>query len=111
MENAIYNELIRRGYAVDVGAVRMYGNKDGKKTQFMAEIDFVVNLGVRKIYIQSALTVDGPDKRAQATKSLVKSGDFNQKIVIVDGNQRPWVDDRGIEYIGVIPFMLEPDLL
>ncbi len=111
MENAIYNELIRRGYAVDVGAVRMYGNKDGKKTQSMAEIDFVVNLGDRKIYIQSALTVDDPDKRAQETRSLVKSGDFNQKIVIVDGNQRPWVDERGIEYIGVIPFMLEPDLL
>ncbi len=55
--------------------------------------------------------VDDPDKRAQATRSLVKSGDFNQKIVIVDGNQRPWVDERGIEYIGVIPFMLEPDLL
>lgn len=111
MENAIYNELIRRGYAVDVGAVRMYGNKDGKKTQSMAEIDFVVNLGDRKIYIQSALTVDDPGKRAQETRSLVKSGDFNQKIVIVDGNQRPWVDERGIEYIGVIPFMLEPDLL
>jgi predicted AAA+ superfamily ATPase len=77
----------------------------------MAEIDFVVNLGNRKIYIQSALTVDDPDKRAQETRSLMKSGDFNQKIVIVDGNQRPWVDDSGIEYIGVIPFMLEPDLL
>jgi uncharacterized protein len=111
MENAIYNELICRGYSVDVGAVRMYQNKDGKKTQSMAEIDFVVNLGNRKIYIQSALTVDDPAKRAQATKSLMKSGDFNQKIVIVDGNQRPWFDDNGIEYIGVIPFMLEPDLL
>ena len=41
----------------------------------------------------------------------MKSGDFNQKTVIVDGNQRPWVDERGIEYMGVIPFMLEPDLL
>jgi uncharacterized protein len=111
MENAIYNELIRRGYSVDVGAVRMYQNKDGKRTQAMAEIDFVVNLGNRKIYIQSAPTIDDLGKRAQETRSLMKSGDFNQKIVIVDGNQRPWIDDSGIEYIGVIPFMLEPDLL
>ena len=109
MENAIYNELIRRGYSVDVGAVRMYQNKDGKKTQAMAEIDFVVNLGNRRVYIQSA--VDGPAIHDQSILPLTRTDDFNQKVIIMDGNQRPWFDDDGIEYIGVIPFMLESSLL
>ncbi|MGN0287433.1 MAG: ATP-binding protein [Atopobiaceae bacterium] len=111
MENAIYNELTHRGYPVDVGTVKMTSTRNGKTTQTTGEIDFVVNLGDRQVYIQSALTVDDPEKRTQEIRPLAKSGDFSEKIVVVDGNQRPWVDDKGIRYVGVIPFMLDPGLL
>lgn len=107
MENMIYLELIRRGYSVDVGVVEVTRVKDGKKQQSQYEIDFIVNTGNEKIYIQSALNVDTKEKQDQETFSLRNSGDFFRKIVIVDGNAKPWMDDNGIMYIGVIPFLLE----
>lgn len=111
MENLIYLELIRRGYGVDVGVVELTRVKDGKKQQSQYEIDFVVNTGREKIYIQSALNVDTEGKRSQETFSLKNSGDFFRKIVIVDGNAKAWTDEDGIIYIGVIPFLLETDSL
>ena len=90
MENVIFVELIRRGYSVDVGV-----------------IDFVVNTGREKVYIQSALNVDTEVKKNQETFSLKNSGDFFRKIVILDGNAKPWTDEDGIMYVGVIPFLLE----
>ena len=63
------------------------------------------NIGNNKVYIQSALNVDTPEKKAQETMSLRNTGDFYRRIVIVDGNRKPWNDD-GITYIGVIPFLL-----
>ncbi len=108
MENMIYLELIRRGYSVDVGVVELTRvNEQGKKQQSQYEIDFIVNTGKEKIYIQSALNVDTEDKKNQETFSLKNSGDFFQKIVIVDGNTKQWRDDDGIVYVGVIPFLLE----
>lgn len=107
MENMIYLELIRRGYSVDVGVVEVTRVKDGKKQQSQYEIDFIVNTGNEKIYIQSALNVDTKEKQDQETFSLRNSGDFFRKIVLVDGNAKPWMDDNGIMYIGVIPFLLE----
>lgn len=59
------------------------------------------------MYIQSALNVDTEAKRSQETFSLRNSGDFFRKIVIVDGNAKPWTDEDGIMYMGVIPFLLE----
>lgn len=107
MENMIYLELIRRGYSVDVGVVEITRVKDGKKQQSQYEIDFVVNTGQEKIYIQSALNVDTNEKRSQETFSLKNSGDFFRKIVIVDGNTKQWIDEDGIMYVGVIPFLLD----
>ncbi len=107
MENMIYIELIRRGYSVDVGVVEITRVKDGKKQQSQYEIDFVVNTGQEKIYIQSALNVDTNEKRSQETFSLKNSGDFFRKIVIVDGNTKQWIDEDGIMYVGVIPFLLD----
>ena len=108
MENMIYLELIRRGYSVDVGVVELTRvNEQGKKQQSQYGIDFIVNTGKEKIYIQSALNVDTEDKKNQETFSLKNSGDFFQKIVIVDGNTKLWRDDDGIVYVGVIPFLLE----
>ena len=106
MENIIYNELIRRGYSVDVGIVEITQTIEGIKHQSQYEIDFVVNMGNNKVYIQSSLNVDSPEKKAQETMSLRNTGDFYRRIVIVDGNRKPWIDD-GITYIGVIPFLLD----
>jgi predicted AAA+ superfamily ATPase len=107
IENVIFVELIRRGYSVDVGVVEMTLVKDGKKQQSQYEIDFVVNTGREKVYIQSALNVDTEVKKNQETFSLKNSGDFFRKIVILDGNAKPWTDEDGIMYVGVIPFLLE----
>jgi uncharacterized protein len=107
MENILYNELILRGYSVDVGVVEMTKVIDGKKRQSQYEIDFVVNTGREKIYIQSALNVDTNEKKAQETYSLKNTNDFFRKIVVLDGNQKLWTDDDGITFIGVIPFLME----
>ena len=111
MENMIFIELIRRGFSVDVGVVELTRVKDGKRQQSQYEIDFVVNTGREKVYIQSALNVDTEEKRSQETFSLKNSGDFFRKIVIVDGNAKPWIDENGIMYMGVIPFLLEENLI
>jgi len=107
MENMIFIELLRRGYSVDVGVVEVTIVKDGKKQQSQYEIDFIVNTGREKVYIQSALNVDTEAKRNQETFSMKNSGDFFRKIVILDGNTKAWTDEDGIIYIGVIPFLLE----
>lgn len=111
MENLIYVELIRRGYRVDVGVVELTRVIDGRKKQSQYEIDFIVNTGHEKIYIQSALNVDTVEKKNQETFSLKNSGDFFKKMVILDGNSKLWTDDDGIMYIGVIPFLLEETIL
>lgn len=111
MENMIFIELLRRGYSVDVGIVEVTIMKDGKKQQSQYEIDFIVNTGHERLYIQSALNVDTEAKRNQETFSLKNSGDFFRKIVIVEGNTKPWTDENGIMFIGVIPFLLEEAML
>ncbi len=107
MENLIYNDLIRRGYSVDVGIVELTRVIDGKRKMAQYEIDFVVNAGNNKVYIQSALNVDTPEKKAQETFSLRNTDDFFRKIVILDGNSKPWTDEDGVLYVGLIPFLLE----
>lgn len=106
MENMIFNELVRRGYSVDVGVVELTRVIDGKRKQSQYEIDFVVNIGNNKVYIQSALNVDTPEKKAQETFSLKNTGDFFQKIVVLDGSMKTWTDEDGVMYVGVIPFLL-----
>ena len=111
MENAIYNELVVRGYSVDVGAVRFAQTRNGKKTDAMHEIDFVVNRGADKLYIQSAMSVDDPDKREREIAPLLKSGDFFRKIVVTGGSALPHVDESGIVYVGIIPFLLDEAII
>lgn len=106
MENMIYMELISRGYSVDVGVVELTINKGGIRKKSQYEIDFVVNTGHEKIYIQSALNIDTPEKRSQETYSMKNSGDFFRKIIVVDGNVKAWNDEDGFTYVGVIPFLL-----
>lgn len=108
MENMIFIELIRRGYSVDVGVVEVTRvNEQGKKQQSQYEIDFIVNTGREKVYIQSVLNIDTEAKKNQETFSLRNSNDFFRKIVILDGNAKAWTDEDGIMYVGVIPFLLE----
>ena len=107
MENILYNELVRRGYSVDVGSVRFAVKQDGKKIEKQHEIDFVVNMGMRKVYIQSAFRIDDPEKRQQEILPLMKSGDFFRKIVVSSGSAKPHMDENGILYTGVIPFLLD----
>lgn len=111
MENVIYNDLMMRGYSVDVGAVRFAQTRDGRKNDAMHEIDFVVNRGADKLYIQSALSVDDPVKRAAEVAPLLKSGDFFRKVVVTGGTARPHADESGITYVGVIPFLLDEAII
>lgn len=106
IENLLFNELMSRGYAVDVGVVELERVVDGKRSQSQYEIDFVVNTGAGKVYIQSALNIDTPEKKEQETFSLRNTGDFYRKIVVLDGSSLPWTDDKGVVYTGIIPFLL-----
>ena len=109
MENLIYNELVCRGYRVDIGVVEVERILDGKRQLIQYEIDFIVNTGNNKIYIQSALNVDSPEKREQETFSLRHTRDSFRKIVVLDGVSRAWTDNDGVTYIGVIPFLLNTE--
>ena len=112
MENVLYNDLIRRGYDVDVGVVE-YATKDteGKKVRKQLEVDFVINRGSERYYIQSALTIADPEKKAQETASLLRIPDSFKKIVVVRDYLKPITDEHGIQYVGVEQFLLDENLL
>ena len=108
MENIIYNELIARGFNVDVGVVE-YNHKDtnGKKIRTQLEVDFVVNKIDKRYYIQSALTVADEEKRQQEVNSLNRIDDSYTKIVVVRDNVLPWTDEKGVQYVYIEDFLLE----
>ena len=108
MENIIYNELIARGFNVDVGVVE-YNHTDGngKKIRTQLEVDFVVNQTDKRYYIQSALTVADEEKRQQEIHSLNRIDDSYTKIVVVRDNVLPWIDEKGVQYINIEDFLLE----
>ncbi len=102
MENIIYNELVRRGYSVDVGVVT-----DRNHTQkIKREIDFVVNSGDKRIYIQSAYQIDTEKKGDSELQSLKLTGDFFKKIVIRMDIPHDFYDDRGFFHCNLIDFLL-----
>ena len=111
MENVLYNDLIRRGMNVDVGVVE-YNTKDsaGKKIRKQLEVDFVVNKGDKRFYIQSALSVADPEKKEQEIASLKRIPDSFAKIVVVRDYLKPWQDENGITYVGIEQFLLNEDL-
>lgn len=112
MENVLYNDLKRRGFDVDVGVVEYNTrDKDGKKFRKQLEVDFVVNRGSKRYYIQSALNISDPDKRRQEIESLVRIPDSFKKIVVVKDYIKPWTDDNGILYIGVEQFLLDENAI
>ena len=112
MENVLYNDLIRRGMNVDVGVVE-YNTKDadGKKIRKQLEVDFVVNQGGKRFYIQSALSIADPDKKEQEIESLKRIPDSFSKMVVVRDYLKPWQDENGITYGGIEQFLLNEELL
>lgn len=106
MENIIYNELICRGYSVDVGVVEVAETNEGKKTRKQCEIDFVVNMGSKRYYIQSALSVSDPNKMTTELRPLKNTKDFFKKIIISKTHAKPWTDEDGIVHIGLYDFLL-----
>ena len=108
-ENIIYNELVSRGYSVDVGVMRAEEkDAEGTRHQNTLEIDFVINSGMKRHYIQSALSMDSPDKANQELRPLLLVKDSFQKIVISKTLMRPWIDDRGVLHLGIYDFLLNP---
>ena len=108
MENIIYNELIVRGFTVDVGVVEYnYKDAEGKSKKTNLEVEFVASDGNRKYYIQSALTVGEEEKRLQEVRPYSRISDSFTKIVIVKDNIIPWHDENGILYIGIEKFLLD----
>ena len=108
MENVLYCDLMRRGFDVDVGMVEYnYKKENGQSARAQLEIDFVVNRGNQRYYIQSALSISDPEKRAQEINSLTRIPDSFRKIVVVGNRIHPWKDENGILYIGIEQFLLD----
>ena len=108
MENVLYNDLYRRGFDVDVGIVELNTKDDsGKKIRKQLEVDFVVNRADERYYIQSALSIDDPEKKEQEIGPLKKIPDSFKKIVVVRDYIRPWQDENGIQYVGIEDFLLD----
>lgn len=107
MENAIYNELLVRGYNVDVGVVEI---REGNK-RIQTEVDFVCNMGNQRYYIQSALNLTTPEKTEQESRSLNHIGDNFKKIIVVKDFIKPWRTEKGILIIGIMDFLLDPESL
>ena len=112
MENIIYNELRSRGYKVDVGVIdQRYIDNQNRWQRKQLEVDFVVNEGSQKYYIQSALTISDDEKRRQESASLLKINDAFRRIIIVKDDIKPWTDEYGILTIGLFDFLLNIDSL
>ena len=111
MENAIYNELIYRGYSVDVGVVETRVDEGGKKVRKQLAVDFVVNQFNKRYYIQSAFALSDREKFEQEQAPLVKIPDSFKKIVVVGNNTPIWRNEEGITFMGIYDFLLNENSL
>ena len=111
MENLIYNELRMRGYQVDVGAVTVAENADGRVTRRQLEVDFVCNLGSARYYIQSAYSLPGEEKLAQEIRPFRKIDDSFRKIVITGDMMPRHFDENGILFLNIYDFLLTPSCM
>ena len=107
MENIIYNELLIRGYNVDVGIVEIRENNKRKKL----EVDFVCNQSYRRYYIQCTMHLDEREKTLQEERPLLNIGDAFKKIIIVKDDIKHWITEEGIVVIGIKEFLLNKDSL
>lgn len=112
MENILYNELVIRECAVDVGVV--YSNEKnskGKISKVAREIDFIATAKGKKTYIQSAYALSGDEKAETENKPFFLTGDSFPKIIVRYDIRKRWYDDNGILNIGIIDFLLDDSLL
>lgn len=112
MENILYNELMIRGFNVDVGVVERSEQEEGGKTvRKRLEVDFICNRGNQRYYIQSAFAIPDSDKMQQEQKPLISIGDSFKKIIVVKDRIKPWRNEEGIVVMGILDFLLNPDSL
>ena len=108
MENVIYNELRMRGYLVDVGLVECWTtDENGKRKRSKLEVDFVVNNGAERVYIQSAFNMPTKDKEKQERRSLINIADNFRKVIVVKDDIKRKIDDDGVVTIGLFDFLLD----
>lgn len=112
MENIIYNELLIRGFNVDVGVVeRSERDENGRTIRKKLEVDFVCNRGNQRYYIQSAFAIPDNDKMQQEQKSLAHIGDSFKKIIVVKDRIKLWRNEEGIVIMGIMDFLMNPNSL
>ena len=112
MENLIYNELLIRGFNVDVGVVPVVTrDENGKQMRSQLEIDFVCNQGSKRYYIQSAYRLDSEEKRQQEQASLIKVNDSFKKIIITSEEGIVHRNEQGITTMSIYDFLLNPNAL
>ena len=112
MENIVYNELLICGYNIDVGVVQIFDkDKEGKRVRKQLEVDFVVNQGNQRYYIQVAYDMTSEEKQTQEFNSLRNIPDSFKKIVIVNGSRKPWRNDEGFVIMGMKYFLLNTNSL
>lgn len=109
MENVIYNELRLRGYSVDVGVVDNVEKENGISVRKRLEVDFVVNLGNRRYYIQSAYNIPTDEKMEQEQASLLSINDAFRKIIIVNQQILSGYNEQGILMLSLQDFLLYPE--
>ena len=112
MENVVYNELLARGLNVDVGIVEVNEkDKQGKSIRKQLEVDFVVNKGSQRYYIQVAYDMSNEEKQTKEFNFIRHIADSFKKIIIVNGSVKPWRNEEGFIIMGMKYFLLNPDSL
>lgn len=112
MENILYNELIIRGFNVDVGVVeKCIYDENGKKSLVKLEVDFVCNKGSQRYYVQSAFSIPDKEKMDQEQASLNRIGDSFKKVIVVQDNVLPWHNEKGYLIINILDFLLNENSL
>ena len=109
MENGIYNELRARGYSVGVGVVETVGKENGVSLRKSLEVDFVVNSGDRRYYIQSAYNIPSEEKLKREQASLLSINDAFRKLIIVDRPILSGYNEQGIIMLSLKDFLLDPE--
>ena len=109
MENVIYNELRLRGYSVDVGVVENVEKENGVSVRKTHEVDFVVNLGNHRYYIQSVYSIPSEEKMAQEQASLLSINDAFRKIIIVNQPIMSGYNEQGILILSLQDFLMNPE--
>lgn len=112
MENILFNELKARGYNTDVGTLELpQRDEAGRRVEKQVEVDFVVNKGDKRCYIQSAYALPTLEKRLQEARPLMNITDSFKKIMIVGGSKQPNYDENGILIMGIKEFLLNDSAL